>query len=183
MTQYHYKKDKFYSALLLFGLLSLFSCKENAGDIPVFDIYDGPKATAENVHVIFSDSGFVRCIMDADTQQQLYNEDEVFPDGIDLVFFEGQDIKKSTIRSDSAYYNKIEDQWTLVGDVVVLNLAKNEKLNTELLYWSEDEERVWTTAAVKISTPDQILNGVGLDAKDDFSYYEIRNITGVLSVD
>lgn len=178
-----FKKDNLLFGLLLTGLLSLVSCKEKADAIPEFNIYEGPKATAENVHVIFSDSGFVRCIMDADRQQQLYNDDEIFPDGIDLVFYEGQDIKQSTIKSDSAYYNKEEDQWTLVGDVVVVNLNKNERLNTELLYWKEKEERVWTTDRVAITTPDQVLTGTGLDAKDDFSYYEIRNITGVLSVD
>lgn len=67
-------------------------------------------------------------------------------------------------------------------DSVILIDHEGKKLETELLIWSEKEHRIYTDKFVKISTETEILFGEGLEAKDDFSEYEITNITGRIKV-
>ena len=61
----------------------------------------------------------------------------------------------------------------------MINLLDDRKLVTEELYWKPAENRVYNDKFVKITTGKQLLYGTGLEAKDDFSDYEIQNPQGV----
>ena len=63
--------------------------------------------------------------------------------------------------------------------VLLINLLDDRKLVTEELYWKPAENRVYNDKFVKITTGKQLLYGTGLEAKDDFSDYEIQNPQGV----
>ena len=70
-----------------------------------------------------------------------------------------------------------------VREDVVFTNTRGERLETELLIWSQDSDRVWTDRPVKIVRERDILYGEGLDANEDFSRYTIRKLTGTLYVD
>ena len=157
----------------------LFSCaeEEQSGERKV---YNGPLLINENVDVVYTDSARVKFKMQAAEQIKLQNEDEDFPKGMFLEFFDREEKKESTLIANYAYFNKQENRWFVKGDVVLNNFARNRILKSEELYWSSEKGEVWcdTSVRVIVQTPDQTLYGKGLKAKDDFSDYEIYKPTG-----
>ena len=68
------------------------------------------------------------------------------------------------------------------GNVVFEN-DKGEKLETEKLIWEEKNASIRTESAIRITTPNEIITGYGLEADEDFSNYSIRNISGIVNVE
>ena len=62
-------------------------------------------------------------------------------------------------------------------------MGKEEILNTEHLIWLQKEEKIYTEEFVKITTPDEIIYGDGLEANQQFTKYRIKNIKGTIAVD
>lgn len=156
---------------------------EKPVELPFNAITEGPDLISKDLHVVLSDSGKVRRIMDAPVQIRLKNQDEIFSEGLNISFFEGDSIVSSTIVADSGYYHHDKDMWSIAGNVVVDNKKDGKKLESDLLHWKPKEHTVRTDEKVKITTSDQVLTGVGLDAKDDFSEYEIHNVITSIALD
>jgi precorrin-4 methylase len=66
-------------------------------------------------------------------------------------------------------------------NVEVIN-AKGEKLNTEEIIWDEQKKIIYSNAFVKISTGDEIIWGIGMEANEDFTDYVIKKVTGKVKV-
>jgi LPS export ABC transporter protein LptC len=67
-------------------------------------------------------------------------------------------------------------------NVEVVNV-KGEKLNTELLVWDEEKKKITSNAFVKITTAKEIITGNGLEANQDFTKYEIKDIIATIRLD
>lgn len=81
------------------------------------------------------------------------------------------------------YGRYYEDQQNiLIRDSVVVVNRKGEQLNTEELVWNQSVRKFYTEKFVRITTPSQVLYGDGLEANEDFSWYEIKNLKGVVQV-
>ena len=70
---------------------------------------------------------------------------------------------------------------TVKNEVIVVNI-KGDTLRTESLVWDEKTNKINTTDNVKITTPDEIIYGEGLESNTAFSEYKIYKITGILSI-
>jgi hypothetical protein len=62
-------------------------------------------------------------------------------------------------------------------------LKENKSLQTEELFWSPKDKKIYTDKFVIITTPTEIIKGEGLVANEDFSYYEIQKPTGIIALD
>ena len=146
--------------------------------------YNGPSLESKDLHVVKTDSARITMTLDAKTQLILNNDDQEYPEGILVKFFDGKDVITSTILSNYAFYDNTKDKWELKGDVKVVNNEKGQKMDTDLMYWSpslKDSNNIFVpdTVPVHIIEPDQALDGMGLRATDDFSYYRINHVTGI----
>ena len=65
----------------------------------------------------------------------------------------------------------------------VVNIEKNEQLNTEELFWNPDKEEIFTESFVSIRLQSEVLYGEGLTAKQDMSSYTIKKPQGEFSID
>jgi hypothetical protein len=65
--------------------------------------------------------------------------------------------------------------------VVVVN-EKNEILETELLYWDQEKDIVYTDRFVKITSEDQIVMGTGLESNPRFTKWKIRNVSATIYI-
>ena len=79
------------------------------------------------------------------------------------------------------YYSK-KDEMMVRDDVAIVN-TKGELLNTEELTWKRREGKIYSDKFVRITTPDEIIYGTGFEAKQDFSDYTIKNISGTIKVE
>jgi lipopolysaccharide export system protein LptC len=102
----------------------------------------------------------------------------VFPQGFFVKFFTAEEVLESQITADYALYNEEPvEMWKAVGNVVVINYEKKQKLFTDTLYWDRKEHLIHTTAPVRIEKEDNIFKGRGgLTSDEKFSDYEIREV-------
>ena len=123
--------------------------------------------------------------MDTKLQVIQHNDDQEYPEGLFVTFFDDDEKISSTIKANYGYYFEKEDKWRLMGKVVVQNPKEGQKLETEEMYWMPTTHDILVEKkdSVTITKPDQILYGKGLTAKDDFSQYKISNPSGSQWVD
>jgi LPS export ABC transporter protein LptC len=142
--------------------------------------YEGPQMVGTDVEVYMSDSAKPNMKMKAPKQIILENEDQDFPDGFYVEFYNSKEKVYSKLASKKAYFNKIKNEWKITGKVLVENFDEGKKLETEELFWNLETGDILVEEKhdVTITEPYQILYGKGLKAKDDFSYYKIKHPSG-----
>lgn len=169
MKLYKFKRE----IRVLFILGALFSCESM--ETPKFEIYEGPENIIDNITAVYTDSARVKARVEAPEQEILRNGDKEYAKGMDIDFFDEKEELENTLTCEYAIQDIKTGIWTIRGDVVITNIKKNEKLNTEELYWDASEDRIWTAKFVRIDTEDQTLTGTGLESDQRFSEYEILN--------
>jgi len=64
---------------------------------------------------------------------------------------------------------------------VAINEA-GERLETELLFWDQNKELIYTDRFVKITTEDQIVQGYGLESDPRLSRRRIKNLSATIYI-
>jgi LPS export ABC transporter protein LptC len=162
---------------LLFLLLitcTFFSCSEKADKSKV--IYSGPKSELFGIDMVFSDSAKKVVRMVTAEQMTLASEDRIYPKEVKLWFYNKKGRVTSEVRGDSAHYYRRKNIYKLIGHVVIHNIEKEETLKTDEFNWKVSEKRIFTEKAVQLRTRTELVNGVGLDAAQDFSSYSLRKV-------
>lgn len=168
--------------LLLLLLAAVSGCKTPTRDPDKEVKYTGPLRESINVQTLYSDSAKVKVKVTAPLQQEYENGDAIFPKGIFITFFEEEGKPASTLQANYGRFDKQKDMYVARGNVIVQNIAKQEKLNTEELHWDRQKETVYTDKFVRIETAEEILTGHGLRSNQDFSRYKILKPSGIFSV-
>ena len=148
-----------------------------------FEEYTGPAIEAENITTLFTDSAQLKVKLQAPVQWELQNKDREFPKGMEVDFYENDSTHTSKLTANYGYYYDVEKLYKATGNVIINNKEKGEKMTTEELFWEPENEKIYTTKFVRIQTEDEILEGYGLEAKEDFSSYKIKNPTGIFSME
>lgn len=143
-----------------------------------------PSEQAKTVEILYTDSGLVTMrvtapVMNHFTQDVPEGFTEM-PQGMYVEFFDDSGKVKSTLKADFAVRYEKSKRTEARKNVVVVNV-NGEVLNTEKLNWDEANKKIYTDAFVKISTKKDVLRGTGMEANQDFTEYEIRNISGSTS--
>ena len=151
--------------------------------VKTFKEYTGPIIAAENITTLFTDSAVLRIKLQAPVQWELQNKDREFPEGMEVDFFENDSVHTSKLTANYGYFYNDSSLYKAQGNVIINNEKKGETLKTEELFWNTEEQTIYTEKKVRIETKDEILEGVGLEAKEDFSSYKIKKITGTFLLD
>ncbi len=178
-------KQGLYISLFLITLISFISCEN---DIAVVNSITGeaekrlPDQSNKNAEFLYSDSAIVRAKLTTPQLDHYAGKKPYFelPKGMNVIFYtiEKKEETKLTANYGIGYDNgngleKMEAK----GDVIVINV-KGEKLNTEHLTWNAITKKIYTDDFVKITTKDQVIWGDGMEADQDFSDYQIKNVKG-----
>jgi len=67
-------------------------------------------------------------------------------------------------------------------NVVVENIEKGERLNTEELFWDRQKEFIYSNKFVKLTTGEQVITGDGLTSVEPFDELIILNPKGLIEV-
>lgn len=163
---------------ILFYLIlaaSLLSCREGM-DPKAMGVYDGPVNSAQNIHILHSDSAVLRSEITAPKQLEFANGDLEFPEGIDIQFFNLQGQLETTMRADKGYFLRDQNLYKGEGNVQVKNLPKDQRLQTEELFWNQAERKIYTEKFVTIQERQTLFNGTGMEADDGFSTYKLKKV-------
>lgn len=145
-----------------------------------------PIESGKNVEIIYSDSAIVRAQLNAPELNRYagkkpYSE---MPKGMNVIFYDQFHKVQSKLTANYGIGfdagNGME-RMEANGNVIVVN-EKGEQLNTEHLVWNAVTKKIFTDKFVKITTKDQIIWGDGLEANQDFSQYQIKNVKGQIDV-
>jgi LPS export ABC transporter protein LptC len=166
---------------LLGGAVALAACGNADAVIPVDDESRTPTMQVREFKVNYTEYGKTKMHLTAPLLVRYMRAPEpysVFPEGFHVAFFTPAETPESQITADYALYKeKPVELWKAVGNVVVINYEKQQKLFTDTLYWNSPEHTIYTSAPVRIETTDGIINGRnGMTSDEHFTDYEIRTI-------
>lgn len=173
------KSYRFFQFMVVVLLTACTPKKETTEGIEYF----GPVMEVDNLALNYSDSGRVVVKLKTAKQLKLKNEDEIYPKPMYISFFDKNGVEYSSLRGDSGRYVRSENLYLIKGNVFFFNRAAQQSLETNELFWTSRDRKIYTDKAVKINTPTRQVQGVGLDAAQDFSKFTIRRPTGIFQVD
>lgn len=168
--------------LSVFAML-VFSCKKQQPDkvAAVIDRAAMPSLEATDVNTVISDSGITRYRIISpgwlvyDKAEEPYWD---FPKGILLEKFNARLAIDATIKGDYARYNQNPQIWELRGNVFAIN-QEGEQFQTNLLYWDQKTERIYSDSLITITRAASIIVGVGFESNQSMTRYTIRQPKGV----
>ena len=144
-----------------------------------------PSMATLGVVTYISDSGVTRYRMEAE-EWLMYDRKRpsywAFEKGVYLEQFDSLFNVDASIKADTAYFYDKQKLWKLMGNVDIKN-RKGERFNTELLYWNQATEKVYSDRFIRIEQPERIITGYGFDSNQQMTIYQIRNMGGIFYVD
>lgn len=161
----------------------LGSCSDDSPTQEKPSTYQGPLMEVNNLSVILSDSGKVSISLTTAKQLKMQNEDEVYPKTVYVTFFDDQGVPYSTLRGDSARFLKSENLYRVMGNVFFYNRTAQQSLASDLLLWNPVSRRIYTDKKVTINTPTEKMVGIGMEADQDFTQFQMKKVTGIFQVD
>ncbi len=145
--------------------------------LPVMDTHD--------VTTLISDSGVTRYRITT-PRWMVFDRKQpphwAFEQGIHLEKFDTLFNVEASIDADTAYYYNKEELWKLMGHVAIQNL-KGERFNTELLYWDQRKQKIYSDRFIRIEQPDRIITGHGFESNQEMTIYTIHQTEGIFYVD
>ncbi len=166
---------RYFVLLFPFSLL-LVSCEEEKVSANVS--YNGPVAEIRDIRLAFSDSARKVVVMKSPLQYELITGDRVYPQQVDLSFYDRTGAETTTLRSDSARYLRSQNLYRVMGHVRVVNKVQKYTLDTNELIWNPDTRQIYTKPdqPVEIQLPNGRFKGRGFAAPQDFSRYSIGRL-------
>ena len=168
-------------------MLLLFTSCSNKGKVfgeAVTERDSLPVLATYDVNTLISDSGLIRYRIEA-AEWLVYDRKDpsywAFEKGVYLEKFDQDFVVDADIKADTAYYYDKDRLWELRGDVAIKNL-KGERFNTELLFWDEKTQKVYSDKFIRIEQEDKIVTGEGFESNQQMTDYTIFKPGGVFYI-
>jgi LPS export ABC transporter protein LptC len=184
IMKHAFLKFKTYSRVLVIFLLSplVWSCENKIDFIPKSDLLTLPSLTVKDFQTVYTDSGRLELVMSAPLMEQYNNAESPyyeFRSGIKVIFYDGRKDPAGSVTAKYAKYTKSNSLWELKDSVVVINEG-NDKLETEVLYWDEPKELIYSDRFVKITNEDQIVMGTGFESDPRLNKRKIKKVNATI---
>lgn len=181
---------KFFLFLLIpFLCICFAACENDIAEVYSISSENEKKLPAEsgkNVEIVYSDSAMIKAKLSA-AQLDRYTGKKAYmimPKGMEVIFYneKREEQTKLTANYGIGFDNgNGMEHMEAKRNVVVIN-EKGDRLNTEHLIWNAVTKKIYTDQFVKITTKDEVIWGDGLEANQDFSEYEIKNVKGQVNL-
>lgn len=189
-TRFLSKTDKYgittTFAVVVMLLLFMASCgKDNKEVVEVaFDPENTYTMRSTDVSNLISDSGITRYRMNAKEWLMFGKAKEpfsYFPQGVYVEKFDSLFNVEASVKADTAYYWDKKGLYKLVGNVSILSL-EGKKLETSLLFFDQNEDKIHTDCYFELQEGDKIITGIGFESNQNMTKYKIFNSQGTFPV-
>lgn len=140
---------------------------------------------ATNITTVISDSGITRYRIYAE-KWDVYDEAKPpyweFTKGVLFEQFDEQLNIDATFQADYAKYLEESKLWEFKGKVRAINL-KGEMFETELMYWNQQTEKIYSDRFVKVTLPTEVITGKGFVADQTMKQWYMTTSQAVFEVD
>jgi LPS export ABC transporter protein LptC len=137
--------------------------------------------TSYEITVRFQDSSRTRAVLKAG--KAIAHEDRkqtLLGGGVNVVFHDRKSgLPAAWLDADSAMVDDRTKDMTAFGNVHVRSDSSRTTLDTPQLVWDQKSERIRTSERVRITTPTEVIDGVGLVSDQLLTDYKIFNVRGV----
>jgi len=161
--------------------LCIFSCNSKSNKTTVFE-YDGkfPDESARNIEIVMSENGQITFTLFAPLMNKYYGENPYtdFPEGITVSSYTNGE-KHSTLTANYAINEESKQRYEASGNVVIVDLVKEESILTEKIIWDKLKKRIFSDVEItQIKADGTIQKGDGFESDEKFTNYSIRNPRG-----
>ncbi|MCL2290024.1 MAG: LPS export ABC transporter periplasmic protein LptC [Bacteroidetes bacterium] len=166
-------------------LLCIFSCSSHS-EVILLE-YDGkfPDESVRNIEIIRSEEGELAFTLYAPVMNKYYGDEPYtdFPEGITVTSYTNGD-KQSTLTADYAIDHERADRMEAHGNVIIVDLVKEESILTEKIIWDKRSKRIFSDVEVTQIKADGTVNkGDGFESDEKFTKYVIENPRGEILVE
>jgi LPS export ABC transporter protein LptC len=170
-------------AILIIIVLGI-SCENKVTVLPKSDLLTLPTITGKEFYTTVKDSGKLQLEMYAPIVEQYEKADPPFYEfvkGLKVNVYNGKDTPQAKITSKYAKCTN-NNLWELRDSVVVIN-DKGERLETEVLNWNQEKDLIYTDRFVKITSSDQVTQGIGFESDSHLTRRKIFKVTADITID
>jgi LPS export ABC transporter protein LptC len=178
--------------LFISGFIALFflgailpSCKNDVQTVLSTGMVDTlPEMTARDIEILYSENARVQIKLTSPLLVSKTLEEPVllFPKGFTVFFYDSAMTLTSTITAEYGISYEKKKLMEARSNVVVENLEKGEKLNTEELFWDRDKQIIYSNSFVKLTSSATVIMGDGLTSKEPFEELVISHPTGPIEI-
>ena len=172
-------------AAVMFILFSACSGKNKNFAKAISEKDSLPSMQSYGVTTLISDSGITRYRIETE-EWSIYDKKNppywAFEKGVYLEKFDTLLNIDASIKADTAYYYEKKKLWELRGNVKILSL-QGDKFETQQLFWDEKNKKIYSEKYIRIEQTDKEIRGYGFEANQSLTEYEIKNTTGVFTIE
>ena len=167
--------------------LAVVSCKEDSTSVVSHPTNPDvvPTMTTSDVQTVISDSGHTRYRISTplwNMFEEAKHPHWTFPKGVTCEELDDNFKTASTIKCDSAYFDKMNNLWTLTGNVRITNPAGDVVLTDELM-WDQRAHRLYSEAFIHIEKQGRIIEGYGYESNERLTTYKLRQVEAIFPID
>ena len=148
----------------------VYSCKGKLGEAESLNLDETPVQVVNDMFMQQTENGMVKMRAEAPRMEK-YEKDtldyELFPEGFFVYGFDESGKLETEIVADNAKHMKYDDgreTWEAFGNVVVKNLINQEVMETDTLYWDQENEKIYTHCYVRMYSPSGFMQGYGMES-------------------
>ncbi|WP_051189506.1 LPS export ABC transporter periplasmic protein LptC [Daejeonella oryzae] len=168
-----------------FLMIAMVSCENDLKDVEKISSKKiaVPVDRSTGVEIIYSDSAKVKARMITPELLHFKTSNPYYEmkKGVEIIFLDANQKQNSRVTADYAIRYENERKVELKKNVVAVN-EKGETFKSDELIWDENKKRFTSNKLVSITSSGNTLSGTSFWANENFSYYEITQSTGDLSL-
>jgi Protein of unknown function (DUF1239). len=170
----------FYIWMFCTVAVSFFGCEEKTlpSVISTVDSRTLPQQESWNSTIVVSDSGRISAIIDAgyirvsDVSRQTQ-----MSQGVKVHFFNREGKQTSVLTSDEGSVDEASNDLEARKNVVVVS-SDLSRMTTELLFWDNQRQLIYTPEYVQIKTVKEKMQGHGFESDQSLKHYRVFHVTG-----
>ena len=148
----------------------VYSSKGKLAEAETVILSEIPVQTVDDMFIVQTQNSITQMMVKAPLMER-YEADtlsyELFPKGISVFGYTEDGMLETEILADNARHLKYKDgreTWSAFGNVVVKNLINQETMETDTLYWDQENEKIYTHCYVRMYSPDGFAQGYGMQS-------------------
>lgn len=169
---------------LLILTVSVLSCENKIALIPKSDMLTLPSLSSKNFITVYTDSGKLQLVLSSPLIERYDNKDNPYSEfrlGVKVIFFDGKPDTVASVSAKYAKYTNNDNTWELRDSVVVINENK-DKLETELLFWNQTDDHIYTDRFFKITNTDQVTQGFGFESDSRLNNRKLKKVNAIITL-
>ena len=168
--------------LFFVSMVFFVACSKNFKTVTAYE-YKGkfPDESVKNIEITFSEGGKISFIISAPVLNKYMGETTYMdcPEGVTITSFDYDGTIQSIMTADYGISVDNTQKMEAHRNVVITNLKKGERIETEKIIWDQREKTIYSDVEVRQYKDDGSIHiGDGFDADERFSKYSIRRPRG-----